>query len=106
MSTRALIGVAVAVIALAGIGVGVAVATEADADAPLTGATLDRAVAAALQETGGGTVTETEVGDGGAAYGVEVRLDDGREVEISLDRQFGVVGRETDGDREEDDDDD
>jgi uncharacterized membrane protein YkoI len=101
MNTRVLVGVAVAVIAVGGIGVGVAVATEVDADAPLTGATLDQAVAAALQETGGGTVTETEVGDDGAAYGVEVRLDDGREVEVGLDRQFEVIGRETDDDREE-----
>ena len=64
---------------------GVAIATGAgDTDQPLTGSTLDRARAAALEFTGGGTVTETEAGDDGAAYGVEVRLDDGRVVEVRL----------------------
>ena len=39
----------------------------AASDAPLTGAALERATEAALAHTGGGTVTETEVGDDGAA---------------------------------------
>jgi uncharacterized membrane protein YkoI len=75
----------------------VAVANASD-DAPITGATRDRAVAAALRHVGGGTVTETEVGDGGAAYGVEVRLDDGSQVELQLDASFHVIGSEADDD--------
>jgi hypothetical protein len=70
-----------------------------DPDQQLTGATRDRAVAAALAATGGGTVLETEAGDDGAAYGVEVRLADGRQVEVQLDQAFRVVGREADEDR-------
>ncbi len=69
-----------------------------DSDTPLTGTDLDRAVAAALDHTGGGDVTETEVGDDGAAYGVEIRLPDGSQVEVNLDAQFNVIGSEADDD--------
>jgi uncharacterized membrane protein YkoI len=90
---------------LVGGGTGVAIATGAgDADRPLTGSTLDRARAAALESTGGGTVTETEAGDDGAAYEVEVRLDDGRVVEVRLDASFQVLGQEADDDGSEDQD--
>jgi len=65
---------------------------------PLAGSTLEQATAAALQHTGGGTVTETETGDGGAAYGVEVRLADGSQVEVELDEGFNVIGQEADDD--------
>ena len=86
-------------LALVGGGAGVAIATGAgDKDRPLTGSTLHRARAAALKFTGGGTVTETEAGDDGAAYGVEVRLDDGRVVEVRLDANFQVLGHEADDD--------
>lgn len=58
---------------------------------------LDRAAAAALAETGGGTVTETEVDDEESKYEVEVTLDDGTQVDVQLDESFAVVGTETDG---------
>jgi hypothetical protein len=88
---------------LVGGGTGVAIATGAgDRDRPLTGSTLARARAAALEFTGGGTVTETEAGDDGAAYGVEVRLNDGRVVEVRLDANFQVLGHEADDDGSED----
>jgi uncharacterized membrane protein YkoI len=78
---------------------GVAIAGgRGDDDKPLTGRTLERATAAALQHTGGGTVVETEAGDDGAAYGVEIRLANGSEVEVELDESFRVVGQETDDD--------
>jgi hypothetical protein len=77
---------------------GVGIAAAGDDDRPLTGDDLDRAVAAALAETGGGDVLETEVGDDGAAYGVEIRTSDGRVVEISLDENFDVIGTEADDD--------
>ena len=76
-----------------------AAAAGGDTDQELTGATRDRAVAAALAATGGGTVLETEAGDDGAAYGVEVRLADGRQVEVNLDEAFRVVGQEPDEDK-------
>jgi len=96
--TKGLVGAAAAV-ALIGVGTGAAVAaTSGDDEKPLTGSTLDRAAAAALEETGGGTVVETEGGDDGAAYGVEVRLDDGSQVEVNLDKNFNVIGHEADDD--------
>ncbi len=73
-------------------------AESADSDTPLTGSTLDRAVAAALDHVGGGEVTDTEIGDDGAAYGVEIRLDDGSQIEVNLDENFAVVGSEPDDD--------
>jgi hypothetical protein len=76
-----------------------AAANDGDTDQELTGATRDRAVAAAIAATGGGTVLETEAGDDGATYGVEVRLADGRQVEVNLDESFKVVGREADEDK-------
>jgi uncharacterized membrane protein YkoI len=101
--TKWLTGAAVAV-AMIGGGTGVAIAaTSGDDEEPLTGSTLDRAVDAALEETGGGTVVETEAGDDGAAYSVEVRLDDGSQVEVNLDRDFEVIGHEADDDGPNDD---
>lgn len=93
-----IVGGALAV-ALIGGGAAIAVATgTGDDDRPLTGSALDRATAAALRHTGGGTVIETEVGDDGAAYGVEIRRDDGSMVEVSLDDHFRVIGLEGDDD--------
>jgi len=84
-------------VALIGGGTGVAIATGGE-DRPLTGSALEKATAAALQHTGRGTVIETEAGDDGAVYGVEIRLDDGRVVEIGLDANFQVIGQESDDD--------
>lgn len=99
----AVVGALVVTLVAASAGIGIAAATGDD-DEPLTGSTLARATAAALAHTGGGTVVETEAGDDGAAYGVEVRLDDGRQVEVSLDESFGVVGVEGDDDGPGDED--
>jgi hypothetical protein len=85
-------------LAVVGGGAGIAIATGADDDRPLTGSNLERATAAALAHTGGGTVTETEVGDDGAAYSVEVRLADGSQVEVNLDERFNVIGQANDDD--------
>lgn len=86
-------------VAVVGGGAGVAIANGVgDADEPLTGSALERASAAALEATGGGTVIDSEAGDDGAAYGVEVRLPDGRVVEVTLDERFTVVGQQGDDD--------
>jgi hypothetical protein len=97
---RRVITIAAGAIAVAlAAGGGIAWATGAgDDDQPLTGSARERAITAALRHTGGGTVTETEVGDDGAAYGVEVRLSDGSQVEVSLDEGFNVIGQERDDD--------
>jgi len=103
--TRKLTLIAILILALGALSAGIAIAAAGgDDDKPLTGSTLNRATAAALEHTGGGTVTETEVGDGAAAYSVEIRLDDGSQVEVDLDESFDVIGREADDDGPNDDD--
>ena len=90
---------AVGTLALAGAGTAVAIGGEVildDREAPITGADLDRASVAALAHTGGGRVTDTEVGDEDSYYEVEVTLDDGSQVDVQLDEQFVVVGDEAD----------
>jgi hypothetical protein len=69
-----------------------------DSDTPLAGSDLDRATAAALAEVGQGTVVDSEIGDDGAAYSVEVQLADGRVVEVNLDQRFQVTGSTADED--------
>jgi len=95
--------VAVLVVALGAVTL-TAVAQSGGDDQPITGPALEQATKAALDYTGGGTVTETEVGDDGAAYGIEVRLDDGRQVEVNLDANFNVIGQEADDDGPNDQD--
>lgn len=90
-------GGALALAVLAG-GTTLAIASAGDDDQPLTGSALEQATAAALEHTGGGTVIESEAGDDGAAFGVEIRLDDGSVVEVALDADFQVIGDSVDDD--------
>ena len=79
--------------------VGVAGAVSGDDEAedrPIPASGLKQAERAALQETGGGEVTETEVGDEDSMYEVEVTLEDGTQVDVQLDDAFRVVGTERD----------
>jgi hypothetical protein len=94
---RKLALVAVLIVAVLTAGIAIAAGGDDD-DQPLTGSTRDRAVNAALEHTGGGTVVETEAGDDGAAYGVEIRLESGSQVEVELDEDFDVIGQEADDD--------
>ena len=105
-----LAGALALVVAAAGVGIVVAqggdrdsgsggeAAEEADSDEQLTGTDRQRAEEAALEFTGGGTVTEVEEGDDGAAYGVEIRRSDGSQVEVLLNEQFEVTATESDDD--------
>ena len=91
-----------------GTGVGIAVSnngSSGDDDQPITGSALTKCTEAALAgQPDGSTVTETEVGDDGAAYGVEIRLADGSEIEVSLDADCVVIGQEADEDGPNDED--
>jgi hypothetical protein len=95
---RKLIVIGAAVLVLGGVSAGIGIAASGGDEQPLTGATLEKATAAALAHTGGGAVTETETGDDGAAYSVEVQLADGSQVEVNLDSDFNVIGQEADDD--------
>jgi uncharacterized membrane protein YkoI len=103
--TKVVIAGGVATAAILG-GATYAMAGDDDAatDTPISGSALDKASAAALEHTGEGRVTETEVGDEESYYEVEVTLDDGSQVDVQLDEGFNVVGDEADDDGSEDDD--
>jgi hypothetical protein len=92
------IGIMTAVGAAAvAIGTGIAAAQPDDGEGtPITGDALAQATQAALAFTGGGTVTQTEVGDEEGYYQVEVTLADGRQTDVNLDPAFHVVGSKTD----------
>jgi hypothetical protein len=98
MNRKRLAIVSVVVIAFAAVSGGYALAGGSTDDEQLTGSAKDRAAEAALAHTNGGTVIESEVGDDGAAYEVEVRLSDGDVVEVQLDGDFSVLGSEADDD--------
>lgn len=100
----ALTGAAAAALVLAAGGVAIAGSGDDDAsDTPIPSPALEQAEDAALAETGGGQVTETEVGDEESYYEVEVTLDNGDQVDVQLDEDFTVVGSETDSESETDD---
>jgi hypothetical protein len=95
--TKIITAAAAALVVVAGTGAAaVAVGDDDGTDKPITGDALDKASAAALAHTGGGTVTETEDGDEESRYEVEVTLDDGTQVDVQLDENFHVVGDKTD----------
>ena len=81
-------------------------ATGDDSETPITGDALSKASAAALEETGEGRVTDTEVGDEESYYEVEVTLEDGSQVDVQLDDEFNVVGSSADDEREDERNDD
>lgn len=97
-------GVVLAVAAIAALAVGgSAIAGAAGGggdddggDKAITGQALDQASAAALKATGGGKVSQTEVGDEESYYEVEVTRADGSQVDVQLDRAFQVVGQKAD----------
>ena len=93
----------VGVAAIAGTGIAVAASGGDDSEAPITGDALDKASAAALEHTGEGRVTETEVGDEESYYEVEVTRPDGSQVDVQLGRNFDVVSASADDEEQGDD---
>ena len=88
-------------VALIGAGTGMAVAGSNDESGDggaLSGSTRDKAVAAALDATGGGRVSEAERADDGGTYSVEVVVESGRHIEVKLDDNFHVINQATDDD--------
>jgi uncharacterized membrane protein YkoI len=91
---------AAAVAAIAGGGAAIAGATGGGDDGsgqPITGSALGKAKAAALQETGGGQVSATEIRDEEGYYEVEVQRTDGSRVDVHLDRNFSIIDSSADG---------
>jgi uncharacterized membrane protein YkoI len=81
----------VAGIAAAGVATAADTGSDDSPDVAITGTDLERASEAALAETGGGEVVDSEVEDEENGYEVEVNLDDGRQIEVQLDADFAVV---------------
>lgn len=108
MNRRKTIALSAVAAALAAGGAGAAIAIGGD-DETVAGPDADKAAAAALKEVPG-TVSEVEHEDSGSgAYEVEVRRDDGSEVEVHLDGTYEVIatgGDDTGGDEDAGDDDD
>ena len=97
MKRRTTLSIVAAAVAAAAVTGGAALATPDDDPAtPISGDDLVHASEVALQSTGGGTVTGTEVGDEESYYEVEVTLSDGRQVDVQLDRSFAVVSSAAD----------
>ena len=94
-------GAAIAALAVGGAAIAGAAGGEGENEQPITGSALDKAKAAALESTGGGSVTETEVGDEESYYEVEVTLDNGNQIDVQLDEGFTVVGATQDRDTAE-----
>ncbi len=101
-------GAVLGLAAIAGGGTAYALSSGDDDDTqgPIPAADREQAEEAALAETGGGTVTETEVDDEESKYEVEITLDDGTQVDVQLDEDFNVVSSENDGPDDESGDDD
>lgn len=99
--TAVLVG-SVVVLALSGAGAAIATSDDDATEKPITGAALEKAERAALAETGGGKVSDTEIDDEDSKYEVEVTLEDGRQVDVQLDEDFDVVGTKDDSEEEDD----
>jgi uncharacterized membrane protein YkoI len=80
-------------------GAAAAVASNDDGDHTVTGSQAERATAAALAATAGGTANSVERdSENGATWEVEVTKPDGTTVDVRLDQTYQVVVIEGDGD--------
>ena len=113
MNRKKLIAIVAAAILVLGVGsAGIAYATGGDSgqtgdDAagqtesgdtghPATGPDIEKAKSIALDHTGGGSVTGTEVQDEEGYYEIEVTLDDGSQTDVHLDKNFNVLTSKAD----------
>jgi uncharacterized membrane protein YkoI len=97
------LGIAAAVAMLVALGgAGIAYANGGDSEEQLTDPDAQKAKSAAIAAVGGGTLTEVERDDGDDGYGtsgvyeVEVKREDGTQVEVHLDGDYDVLGQEAD----------
>ena len=97
---RKTVAIAATVAALGAASAGAAYGLGGDSEERVAGPDADKAASAALNATGGGSVTEVEYQDSGGAglYEVEIMRDDGSQVEVHLDGKFQPVGTAADDD--------
>jgi hypothetical protein len=95
---RRVILVVGAVVATGALAWGAVAYATGESEQKATGPKADRASAAALDATGGGTATSVELdGEHGATWEVEVTKLDGSRVDVSVDANFKVVHLEGEG---------
>lgn len=104
---RRTLAITAGVVLVAGGGAGIAVANAASGDddgteRAITGEELERASEAALAHTGGGRVSGSEIDDEESKYEIEVRLENGDQIDVQLDEEFNVVSMENDGSGDDD----
>ena len=106
ISVRTLVIAAALAMLVALGGAGIAYANGGDSEEQLTGPDAQKAKSAAIAAVGGGTVTEVERDDGNGTgvFEVEVKREDGSQVEVHLDRVLKVVGKKADEDEHNDQD--
>ena len=84
--------------AVAAVAIGGIAAASSDGEGSITGPQADRATAAALKATHGGTANSVEQdSENGATWEVEVTRPDGATVDVRLDESYRVVVIEGDG---------
>jgi peptidase YpeB-like protein len=99
-----LTGAAIAGLAAAGGGVATALGAGGESEGSAAGPSADKARAAALEITGGGTANSVERdSENGATWEVEVTEPDGRTVDVRLDADYGKVVVEGDSQRGDED---
>jgi len=106
INARTLVIAAALAMLLALGGAGIAYANSGDSAEQVTGPDAQQAKSAAVAAVGGGTVTEVERddGDGTGVFEVEVKREDGSQVEVHLDGDLKVVGQQADEDGPDDED--
>ena len=102
-TNRKIVAAALTVLAAGAIAGGaIAYAGGGDEDENVTGPQADKATAAALDATGGGTANSVERdGENGATWEVEVTKTDGSTVDVRLDENYKVVVIESDSEAED-----
>ncbi|HZJ27756.1 MAG TPA: hypothetical protein VFF40_12215 [Acidimicrobiia bacterium] len=88
--------VVAAVTAAGGTGIAVAAGSDDGSGTHITGGALEHASAVALEHTGGGRVTGSEVDDEESYYEIEVTRADGTQFDVQLDKAFNVVSAKPD----------
>jgi uncharacterized membrane protein YkoI len=102
MKKRTIGAIVGAAVLATGLASGVALASASDdGDQSVTGPDADKAVAAALQETGGRANAVERDSENGAVWEVEVAKADGSTVDVRLDGNFHVVTVEPDSEHGE-----
>jgi uncharacterized membrane protein YkoI len=98
------VGVAVGALAIGGTAIAGGVGSDENngtgddgAGKPITGSALAKASRIAIDHVGGGTVTATELQDEEGYYEIEVKRDDGSQVDVHLDSHFNVLNSSGDG---------